>query len=143
VNDANFVLSLKVATGISLTSITINYNYKATTGTSAATDTWVLGGAGSGSQTASITQNGAWDNATVTFSGLNLAGGSSFTLTDTLSGYLAGANNYAEFDNISLDATVVPEPVNVALGIFGMLLGGLGLVRHHATKRRSVLQPQA
>ena len=43
----------------------------------------------------------------------------------------------------SLDITAVPEPVNVALGIFGALLGGLGLVRHHATKRRSVLQPQA
>jgi hypothetical protein len=43
----------------------------------------------------------------------------------------------------SLSIEAVPEPVNVALGIFGGLLGGLGLVRHHATKRRSVLQPQA
>jgi hypothetical protein len=43
----------------------------------------------------------------------------------------------------TLDITPVPEPVNVALGIFGALLGGLGLARHHAAKRRSVLQPQA
>jgi hypothetical protein len=42
-----------------------------------------------------------------------------------------------------LNIEVVPEPVNVALGIFGVLLGGLGLARYHAAKRRSVLQPQA
>ena len=43
----------------------------------------------------------------------------------------------------SLNIEAVPEPVNVALGIFGALLGGLALARYHAAKRRSVLQPQA
>ena len=48
------------------------------------------------------------------------------------------------FDNFILSGVnVVPEPVNVALGIFGVLLGGLALARYHAAKRRSVLQPQA
>jgi hypothetical protein len=145
VNTANFVLSLVVATAVqSITSITITYNYWATTGTGAAIDTWVLTGGGGGTKTASITQNSAWNTATVTFSGLTLVGGNAFTLTDTMSGYANGnSSSIVAFDNISLNANVVPEPVNVALGIFGGLLGGLGLVRHHATKRRSVLQPQA
>jgi len=56
---------------------------------------------------------------------------------------LSSGGGTSTLDSWSLDITAVPEPVNVALGIFGGLLGGLGLVRHHATKRRSVLQPQA
>jgi hypothetical protein len=32
---------------------------------------------------------------------------------------------------------VVPEPVNVALGVFGGLLGGGALVRYLVAKRRS------
>jgi hypothetical protein len=56
---------------------------------------------------------------------------------------MSSGGGTSTLDSWSLDITAVPEPVNVALGIFGGLLGGLGLVRHHATKRRSVLQPQA
>jgi subtilisin-like proprotein convertase family protein len=56
---------------------------------------------------------------------------------------LSNGGGTSTLNSWSLDITAVPEPVNVALGIFGGLLGGLGLVRHHATKRRSVLQPQA
>jgi hypothetical protein len=143
VNGADFVLSLRVAALISINSINITYNYLATTGTPAAINTWRLNASGSPTATASTTQNGAWNTATVTFSGLNLAGGSSFTLTDTLSGYTnaPGGGGIAEFDNISLDTNVVPEPGSVALVIFGALLGGLG--RLYAAKRRSVLQPQA
>ena len=38
----------------------------------------------------------------------------------------------------NLNITAVPEPVNVAMGIFGVLLGAIALARHHAAKRRSV-----
>ena len=144
VNGGTFTLSLTVATAVkSITSITITYNYWATTGTGAAKDTWVLNSGGSGTQTLSITQNSTWNSATVTFNNLTLVGGSTFSVTDTMSGYATNGISIVAFDNITLNVNVVPEPVNVALGIFGGLLGGLGLVRHHATKRRSVLQPQA
>jgi subtilisin-like proprotein convertase family protein len=56
---------------------------------------------------------------------------------------LSSGGGTSTLDSWSLNIEAVPEPVNVALGIFGGLLGGLVLVRHHATKRRSVLQPQA
>jgi subtilisin-like proprotein convertase family protein len=56
---------------------------------------------------------------------------------------LSSGGGTSTLDSWPLDITAVPEPVNVALGIFAGLLGGLGLVRHHATKRWSVLQPQA
>jgi subtilisin-like proprotein convertase family protein len=56
---------------------------------------------------------------------------------------MSSGGGTSTLDSWSLNIEAVPEPVNVALGIFGMLLGGLALARHHATKRRSVLQPQA
>lgn len=56
---------------------------------------------------------------------------------------LSSGGGTSTLNSWSLNIEAVPEPVNVALGIFGGLLGGLGLVRHYAAKRRSVLQPQA
>jgi hypothetical protein len=38
----------------------------------------------------------------------------------------------------SLDITVVPEPVNVALGIFGIVLGGGALVHSRMARRKPV-----
>jgi subtilisin-like proprotein convertase family protein len=56
---------------------------------------------------------------------------------------LSNGGGTSRLDSWSLNIEAVPEPVNVALGIFGVLLGGLALARYHAAKRRSVLQPQA
>lgn len=56
---------------------------------------------------------------------------------------LSNGGGTSTLDSWSLNIEAVPEPVNVALGIFGALLGGLALARYHAAKRRSVLQPQA
>jgi hypothetical protein len=56
---------------------------------------------------------------------------------------LSSGGGTSTLNSWSLNIEAVPEPVNVALGIFGVLLGGLALARYHAAKRRSVLQPQA
>jgi subtilisin-like proprotein convertase family protein len=98
------------------------------------------------------------DSASTSIQNANETGGAQFTGTYQAAGSLVSFNGsvadgtwtlyFADLssgggtstlDSWSLDITAVPEPVNVALGIFGGLLGGLGLVRHHATKRRSVL----
>jgi hypothetical protein len=39
----------------------------------------------------------------------------------------------------SVDITPVPEPANVALGIFGVLLGGLGGLRWYQRSRKPVV----
>ena len=143
VNGSSFVLQLQVASGVSSVSqIKINYNYLATTYTSgSAVNTWTLSANGF-QQTASITQDGNWDSTSVTFSGLNLTGGSTFNFTDALSSYASGNGFTAGFDNISFDVTYtltsVPEPTTYALPLFGLLfLGGTAGRRYLGRLRKA------
>jgi len=139
VNGSSFVLSLTIPAGVSsISSITIHYDYLATSGAGTALNTWTLSGV-TGSQTAAITQNTGWNSATVTFSGLSLGAGT-ITLTDALSGYAAGnANNIAGFDNISFDVsgpTLVPEPITYAMALFGLIFVSGGVGRYYIGNAR-------
>jgi hypothetical protein len=141
VNNCYFTMTFTVAANVTdFNSITITYNYRATSSTrSGALNTWTLGGAASGSQTVNITQNGNWNTATVDFTGLTLAGGDTFTITDRLTGYANGAGNFAGFDNISFTVdpalpggiTPVPEPITYALPLFGLMFIGIAIGRRY------------
>jgi hypothetical protein len=97
-----------------------------------------INSAGSSSSTTAITgtwapQGGVNFNS---FQNISPTGDWLLYVTDNQSG------DQGTFASWSLNLDVVPEPVNVALGVFGVLLGGSALVRYQAAKRRLVLQKQ-
>ena len=69
-----------------------------------------------------------------TFNGLNP--------NDTWTLYFAdlSAGDQTTFNGWSLNITAVPEPVNVALGIFGVGLVGFGLKRWRANQKRTLAE---
>jgi hypothetical protein len=125
VNGSSFLLTLTLAPTVSsLSSITINYDAFGGSETGSGVDTWTLGGAASGTQTANIQENGTWQSESVTFSGLNLAASDTITLSSALSGF-ASANGYrVRFDNLDFNVMTVPEPTTSALFVFGLALVG-------------------
>jgi len=138
VNGCAFVLTLTTPASVSLSSFSITYDYLATlvTGSSGAQNNWtVSGGSGFSSQTTTISQDGQWHTVTVNFTGGTLAANSTITFTDTLSGYTAGNSFIAAFDNIQVSA--VPEPVNLALGVFGLCVVGVGVGRRFSSRMRA------
>ena len=136
VNGSSFLLTLTIAPTVSsLSSITINYDAFGGSETGSGVDTWTLGGAASGTQTANILENGTWQSESVTFSGLNLAASDTITLTSALSGF-ASANGYrVRFDNIGFDVMAVPEPTTSALFVFGLIFVGWSARRVLLRKR--------
>ena len=125
----SFVLSLKVASGVTspITSIIINYNYLSDTqpGQVVWTTSAVVGGGGQ-TRTISQTSGTTWNSGFVSYSGLSLSAGSTYTFTMTLAGFSANGGSCA-FDNISIDAggpSLVPEPIAYALPLFGLIFIG-------------------
>jgi len=68
------------------------------------------------------------------FNGLNPNGNWTLFFADLSGG--DGAN-VTTLNGWSLDITAVPEPVNVALGVFGVLLGGSVLIRRWAVRTKT------
>lgn len=64
------------------------------------------------------------------FQGLNPIGTWSIFFADFSGGHVSTLNSWG------LDLEVVPEPVNVALGVFGMVIVGAGVVRRYFRKNR-------
>lgn len=137
VNGCSFVLTLTTPTSVSLSSFSITYDYLATdVGGSGAQNDWtVSGGSGFSAQSTTISQDGNWHTITVNFTGGTVAANSTITFTDTLSSYATGNSFIAAFDNIQVSA--VPEPVNVALGIFGLGAVGAGAGRRLYLRMRA------
>jgi hypothetical protein len=125
VNGSSFLLTLTLAPTVNtLSSITINYDVFGGNVTGSGTNTWTLGGAASGTQTANILENGTWQSESVTFNGLNLVANNTITLTSALSGF-ASSNGYrVRFDNIDFDVMMVPEPTTSGLFVFGLIFVG-------------------
>jgi hypothetical protein len=66
-----------------------------------------------------------WASKTVSFAGVSVAANSSIWFRDTLGGANGPLNGgYADFNNLTIMA--VPEPVNLALGVFGLCVVGVG-----------------
>lgn len=134
VNGSSFVLSLTSQIALNTFSITYNYLSSITSGT--AVNTWtVSGGTGFTTQTANLTMDGGWHSATVSFTGGTLSANQTITFTDALSAYGSANDSYARFDNIRISA--VPEPVNVALAVFGFCLVGVGIGRRIYLRARA------
>lgn len=133
VTGSTFVLTLKASTAINITSIGFNY---LSTSSSATTVNWAytISGGGTGSASDTLTRSGAWQSASA-FAGISLSSGQTITFTATLAGAGNGHSEDTRFDNITINAaSLVPEPVNLALGAFGILAVGLGLGRRIYTK---------
>lgn len=137
VNGSSFVLSLTTSSSLSGTLV-ITYDYLASThtGASAAINTWSLTGASVASitQSGTLTEDGAWHQTAVTFNGFSSSAGT-IAFKDLLGGYYnfsSGNNGIAEFDNISFNFTSsqVPEPIVLALPIFGLVVLGGAAGRH-------------
>jgi len=64
------------------------------------------------------------------FNGLNPNGDWTLFFADTSPGGISTLNSF------SVDITAVPEPVNVALGVFGVVLAGFGVVRRLCVRSR-------
>ena len=72
------------------------------------------------------------------FNGLNPNGSWTLFFAD-MAGGNANGNGPSTLLNWSLDVTAVPEPINVALGVFGVLFGALTVGRRLGNKRRRQL----
>jgi hypothetical protein len=137
VNGATFVLSLRTSSQVSvLADFVITYRCLSSQTDANVVNAWTLAGAstGNGTVNGSITKNGpgVWDSVTVTFSGVTVGANTTFTLTDALSGYANNPGGFASFDNVSFDAafTQVPEPVQYALPLFGLIFVGARVRRY-------------
>ena len=99
-----------------------------------------LDGYASDIATGSISANNSWVNQSVNLSSAfnSQAGGVTFRIvvwdnaTPLASGY-----NFGNVDNVILNGTVapVPEPVNTALGVFGLCVVGVGVGRRYLRNR--------
>jgi hypothetical protein len=79
-------------------------------------------GGGSGSGSSAMTDTGIWSSSSFGFSGVTLNSGQTFTLAGTLAGGGNGNGGFIEFDNFVIAA--VPEPVHVAMALFGVIFLG-------------------
>jgi hypothetical protein len=136
-----FILQLTASAAISQFSISYYARVSATTGSD--TDIWSYS-LNNGSTWASLSPQPAtittsWAQRTVSVD-VEVASGSSIWFRNQLTA--ATANNInADFDTIQVNAVnVVPEPVNLALGVFGLVIGGTSLRRWVRERRQSAAQ---
>lgn len=133
-NNSKFVISL--TSGAALSGFTITYSVK--NGASGPTDVaWARTG-GSGSVTITVTPaatpvSTSFTSYTATFTGLTVSSGNSLTFTASFSG-ATGSSGSIEFD--SLEVNAVPEPANVAMGLFG--IGFVGIAAGRKLLKRTV-----
>jgi hypothetical protein len=133
---ARFTLTLTSSANMSSFSITY---YARSSTTTMATDTWsysINGGAFTDFATQTIASGTTWNQYTVTPSAsIAVLSGQTIAFRNTLSGGTAG-NVTADFDTITV--TAVPEPVNVALGMFGAGFAVVGLGRCYLNRKTAI-----
>ena len=148
VNGSSFTLSFTTGANIGLTTISLTYDVFAQNSAASAINTWLLtgGSGGTATQTSTLSYTGGtWQTVTVTWTGLTVAQNTTFTIKDTLGGFANAAAAFGDtsdvrFDNINLNATAVPEPVNYALAGFGLLFIG-GIAGHFYLARKKLCSP--
>lgn len=132
----NFILTITPATGYTLSAFSITYYARSSIATS---DTWaysVNGGSSwtsASAQPVNISAGNTWNQYTVNFTAFSVSSGS-VQFRDLFTSTSQGT---ADFDNINLYATVVPEPVNVALAAFGLCVVGVGVGRRIYLRARA------
>ena len=149
VNGSSFTLSFTTGANIGLTTISLTYDVFAENSAASAVNTWHLTGGtgGTATQTSTLAYTGGnWRTVTVTWTGLTVAKNTTFTIQDTLSGFANAAATIGDtsdvrFDNLNLNASVVPEPVNCALAGFGLIFASVGAGRFYL--RRKNISPAA
>jgi hypothetical protein len=128
----DFILRITAAQSLNTFSITYDAQTSATGG--AANNLWQYSLNNGTSWTTIKTEaiGTAWGSHTVDLN-ISLAANATIWFRDTLQG--GGSKGTADFNNITV--TAVPEPVNVALGVFGLCAIGVGAGRRYLAKAKS------
>jgi len=135
-----FTLNTSGATFV-FSSLTFDYN-RADSTKSPNTITWsytTSGGASGNLGTSTMTGTGLKTDGSVNLSTVTLPPGQTFTLTGTLSGGTGTGNpGDVSFDNFAFNAgvTPIPEPIHLAMGIFGLIFVGTGAGRFYLARLR-------
>ena len=133
-NGQPMQFTLQLTAGAPMSGFTISYYGRVSATTAADTQSWAYSTDGGANWTTLTTQPGTltttWTQYTVT-PNVSVASGTVW-FRNTLSGATANNQN-TEFDTISI--TAVPEPVNVALGVFGLSAVVVGVGRRYLRKR--------
>jgi hypothetical protein len=136
-NNSSFILEVVMGSSVS-SAFKVSYTARATANSGTPTDTWEY----------SLNSGSSWnplgaDTIGTTFAtfgqttpALTIGAGSSIWFRDILTGATT-KNGTADFNNIAVEQlTPVPEPINVALGVFGGFFGMAVLTRSRALKDR-------
>jgi hypothetical protein len=135
-----FTLNTSGAT-FAFSSLTFDYN-RADSTKSPNTITWsytTSGGASGNLGTSALTGTGLKTDGSVILSTVTLPPSQTFTLTGTLSGGTAtGSPGDLSFDNFVFNSSVtpIPEPIHLAMGIFGLIFVGTGAGRFYLARLR-------
>ncbi len=127
--DANLVIRLRPTstTASTLSAIQIDYDVKSAVNSlsvkwelvqQAGTTDTAPTFAGAANQTVVATVDGVFHNNSLTFTGLSFSTANDIWLRASFSGPNGSASGIIDLDNISISA--VPEPTNLALGLFGV-----------------------
>src|SRR5262249_36812845 len=118
-------------------TLTFSYNRGGNEAPTGINWSYTISGGGGGANSlapSTLTGTGAWNSTSVDFSSFTLPNTRTLTITGTLTGGTSGGTGDLSFDNFAVN--VVPEPVHIALGIFGLLFLGTGLCRLYMVRIR-------
>jgi len=121
-------------------SLTFDYN-RADSGKSPNNINWSysITGGGSGSLGSSTLSATGWrSDAPVTLSSITLTPGQTLTITGTITGPGTGNPGDLSFDNFTFNSSVtpIPEPIHLAMGIFGLIFVTAGAGRFYLARVR-------